>query len=221
MHPFKMKELLHEFLENGMTISIGTGDLSYSFIKQLAFKLLEERLQVKVIPSSVEQAILLHDLKIPLASLNDNEVDFAVMFADRCNKGKDFVKTDSHCLIIDKMIANSAEHLIVISHLNGFVSKLNGWIPFEVSGFGFKRTEAALMNLGVVKMREKNHQPLKTLDGNLLMDVNVNNDYSLQDIDWISKKTPGVLENGLFLDLATEVIVFHDKVSHKLVRIKK
>lgn len=216
-----MKELLHEYLEPNSTISIGTGTLSYSFIKQLAYKLLEERLKVQVIPSGVDQALLLHDLKIPLTSLNDHEVDVAIMFADRCTKGKDFVKTNSDCLIIDKMIAQSANQLIVLSHLDNFVPKLNGWIPFEISHFGYQRTLASLMNLGSVKLREKNNLPVKTLDGNLLVDVQISSDYSLQDIDWISKHTSGVLENGLFQDLATEAIVFHDKVSHKLVRIKK
>lgn len=220
MHEFKVNELVHEFVRHGQTLAVGSSGIGLTFIKKLVQKILEEEIQVKMIPTSVKQAELLHELEMPLTSLNDGLPELVFEFADRADRHLNFVKTDTTSLVRDKMLAKTAKQLIVLCHAENIVKRLNGWIPFEASEFGLKLTEAELMNLGEPRIRKKNNKLFKTETNNCLIDVNVNEAYNLADINWIALNIPGIIETGLFLDEANELIFFDGKAPGKIVRLK-
>lgn len=220
MHEFRVGELVHEFVRHGQTIAVGSSQLGLSFIKKLVQKTLEEEIRVEMIPTSVKQAELLHGLEMPLVSLDAGLPDLVFEFADRADRHLNFVKTDTNSLIRDKMLAKSAEKLVVLCPADNIVKRLNGWIPFEASEFGLKLTERELMNLGEAKIRKKGNQVFKTETNNCLVDVDVSPSYGLEDINWIALNVPGVIETGLFLSQANELIFFDGKAPRKIVRLK-
>ena len=120
-----------------------------------------------------------------MVSLNDHEVDVGIEFAAQVDEDLNYVKRDTHSLILDKMIAQSAAELFVVAEARHLVERLHGSIPFEVAAFGWKRTLAALERMGRASLRLEHGTPFKTETGNYL-------------------------ETGLFLGYADK-LVLHDK----------
>jgi len=208
MHEFKVMELLYRELADYNVISIGSGPLSLQFVKKIAFRIVEEDLDVKVIPTSLKMAEILSSFKVPITSLNEREIDLAIEFVDRIDAKKNFVKLNSTSLIRDKMIGESASKLICICHKNDKVRRLNGKIDFEVSEFCLKRTQASLEKLGDSEIKKNGNRYFKTETGNPVIQVDVHSIYSLKDIEFQAKKFAGVIETGLFLDCCDKAILF-------------
>ena len=110
------------------------------------------------------------------------------------------------------MIAQSAAVLVTVAEEKNFVSRLKGRIPFEITPFGWKRTLSQLEMFGKAKLREENGKPLKTETGNYLIDVDCDEIYSIDDLDYQAKNIPGVLETGIFIGYADKIVLHNNKI---------
>ncbi|MFH0714736.1 MAG: ribose 5-phosphate isomerase A [Candidatus Diapherotrites archaeon] len=205
-----VEEFVSRYVSNGNVIAIGSGTHSESFLKKLAFLVQEKEWKVKVVPCSASLGILCADFHLPMTSLNDSEVDVGFEFADLVDEMYNYVKRDSTSLIRDKMIAQSADELIIIAEKKNWVPQLKGVTPVEISAFGWKRTITQLQNFGKAKLREMKGSPFKTESGHFLADVEMDEVFVPEELDGELKKIPGVIETGFFIGYADRVIL-HNK----------
>lgn len=210
-----IEDLINEHVKDNFVVSFGTGKFMNIFVSKLALKVEQENLNVKVVPTSQHMNELLHDLGLEISSLEDKEIDVAFDFVDMVDENFNYISLDSTSLVRDKMIAQSAETMIIIVPQSGFVKNLKDRVLFEISTFGYKRTLIQLMNLGIPTLKKQGNKPVKTESGNYLVEVLVDEIHDTEDLEFQSKNIPGVLESGLFLDYADKVVLHNGSVKVK------
>ena len=210
-----IEELVKKYINDRQTVAFGTADLAETFLKKLALRIEHENLQISVIPTSVKIAALMHEFALQSASINDANPDVAFEFVEQVDEHYNYIKRSTNSLVRDKMIAQFANVLVVIARKEDFVKKLHGEIPFEVCPFGWKRTLLQLQTLGRAKLRKVKELPFKTESGNYLIDVEVDEIYSHEDLDYQGRKIPGVLETGLFIGYADRILLHNHAIEVK------
>ncbi|MBN2066986.1 MAG: ribose 5-phosphate isomerase A [Candidatus Diapherotrites archaeon] len=210
-----VEALIAKYISNNMVLAFGTGSHTEKFLKKLAFKIEDENLEISVVPTSKDIAGILSALEIQTASLNEREIDLAIEFADIVDPGFNYIKRDSSSFVRDKMVAQSAAELIVVTDQENYVKRLHGCIPFEICVFGWKRTLMQLEKLGEAKLRERKGRPFKTETNHYVVDVQVDEIYSLDELEFQAKDVPGVLETGLFIGYADRVLLHNGRLEMK------
>ena len=205
-----VEAIVDKYIKDKDVISFGTSKASEQLIKRIAIKIEEKNEKVCVVPSSLRMASIASELGLEIVTLDEKEVDVAIEFADYVDEQFNFVKMDASSLIKDKMIGQSAAELIVICEHDKFEKRLKV-IPFEVASFGWKRTEIQLGALGKAKLRKHNSKVFRTETGNYFIDVELDDIYSLDDIDYATKEIPGVIETGLFIGYADRILLHNGK----------
>ena len=207
--------LVDKYIKKGNVLSFGTSEMAEIFLKKVALKAEDEKLSFSVVPTSAKMAGMLTELGLEVVSLNDVEIDVAVEFVDQADNFFNFIKRDSHSLVRDKMIAQSAAELIIIAERKNLVARLHGKIPFEIAIFGWKRTVAQLEKLGRANIVLRDGKPAKTESNNYLAEVLVDRIYSLEDLEFQAKEIPGVLETGLFIGYADRMLLHNGHIEVK------
>ncbi len=218
LHEKHIEGFVAKYVKDKDVVSMGTSKLGEEFLKKLALALEDEEIEIwdiKFVPTSLYLASIASSLKIPIGNLNDEEIDIAIEFVDQIDENFNFVKRHSLSLVRDKMIAQSAAILIAITKKEDYVKKLRGKIPFEVCAFGWKRTMNQLEKLGKAKLRMGKDKPFRTETGHYLIDVNVDEIYSLEEMEYQAKEVPGVLETGLFIGYADKIILHNKTIEVK------
>jgi len=210
-----IEALALRYIKPGMILSFGASQESEVFLKKIAFMMEEKKIKLSVVPTSHAIAKILSDLHIPKASLNEHEIDLAFEFASQIDFDFNYIKTDSLSFIRDKMIAQSAEELIVIADKKNFVQRLHGIVPCEIVHFGCQRTIVQLEKLGQVKLRKINEKEVRTETNHLIADVLVDEVYDLDEIEFQAKEVPGVIETGLFIGYADRIILHNHSLEVK------
>jgi len=208
--------ILHRYVTGEkVVLSFGTGPLSEKFVKKIAFRIETEGLNAKVVPTSAHIAGILSELNIPTTTLNESEIDLAIELVDLVDRHFNFIKRDSISLVRDKMIAQSAEELIVIAREKNYVKELCGEIPFEVTPFGWKLTLTQLEKFGEAVLRATGAVPFRTETNNYIVDVFIDEIFSLDELETNAKNIPGVIETGLFIGYADRVLLHNGKIHAK------
>ncbi|MDO8537954.1 MAG: ribose 5-phosphate isomerase A [archaeon] len=210
-----VEEFVAKFVNDNDTVAIGTSKLGENFAIKLALRAEKENLNIKFVPTSSHMATIISHLRMPTASINDLKIDVAFEFADMIDKDFNFIKNKTLSLVRDKMIAETADKLIVVADREFYVKKLFGSIPFEVVKFGYKHSFAQLERLGKASMRNGNKGFFTTETNNYLIDVAVDEVFDLDNLDYATKKIPGVIETGLFTGYADKIILHDDKIHVK------
>ncbi len=203
------------YIKDGDVVSIGSGELGERFLKNLALALEKDHIpinEIEFVPTSMRNATVASSIGIPIADINDREIDVAIEFVDQVDSGYNFIKRNSLSLVRDKMIAQSAGTLVVIAEEQNMVERLKGTIPFEVATFGWKRTLNQLDTYGRARRRETNGVPFKTETGNYIIDVVFDGIFDYDELERDSKNIPGVLETGLFVGYADKIILHGKKI---------
>lgn len=210
-----IERFIVKYIKDGDVVSVGSSKAGEVFIKKLALVLELDHIPIntiKFVPTSNRLAVIARQLEIPVTSINDHEIDVAVEFVDQVDRDFNFVKRDSSSLVRDKMIAQSAENLLVVAEEKNFVKRIRGRIPFEIAFFGWKRTINQLASFGHTRIREDQGRKLKTETGHYIVDVDCDPVFSPQDLEYKTKEVPGVLETGLFLGYADRIVLHNGKV---------
>lgn len=213
-------ELLKKYVKEKQVIAFGSSEHGERFAKKLALKMEAEGFKVKVVPTSARIAEICHEMYIPTTTLNDDEVDIAIEFVDLVNEDFDFIKRDSHSLVRDKMIAQSAAELIIVTEKKNYMKRWFGKIPFEVTQFGWKHSLIELEKFGKANLRKKLMQPYTTESGNYIIDVEIDEIFDLDELEIATKRIPGVLESGLFIGYADRVLLQDEKKIEMKSRIQ-
>lgn len=202
-----------EYVKEGMIVGLGTGSTVFYTIHKLG-EMVSKGLSIKGIPTSVQTEVLARELGIPLVNFSEVEhIDIAIDGADEVDANLDLIKGGGGALLREKIIARAAKAFVVVADSSKVVEKLGGFpLPIEVVPFGYEMTMRHIKSLGIEPvLRESNNQPYKTDNGNYIFDCRFSIDFHASELERELNMIPGVVENGLFVQMADTVITLDHK----------
>jgi ribose 5-phosphate isomerase A len=208
-----------EFIEDRMKVGLGTGSTAAWMVRCLAERVREEGLRVTGVPTSSRTAELARQLGIPITSLDDAKwLDLTIDGADEFDPSLNLIKGGGAALLQEKIVATASDQMIVIADAAKEVAQLGAFpLPIEVIPFGWQTTKALveemLVSLDVmnrdVTLRMNGEAPLVTDEANYILDLHLKRIGNPRQLAMVLNQIPGVVENGLFIDICDIVVVGH------------
>jgi ribose 5-phosphate isomerase A len=210
-----------EFIESGMIVGLGTGSTTAFAVIRIGERLKSGDLKNIVgIPTSIRTEKLAGDLNIPLCSLDDQpDIDVTIDGADEVDPDLNLIKGGGGALLWEKVVAQASRRNIIIVDQSKLSPCLGThWaVPIEVIPFAVKTEENFLKSLGaaVTLRTAEGGQPYKTDQNNFILDANLGEIADPNGIAARLNQRAGIVEHGLFLGLASDVIVSaEDDIRH-------
>jgi len=205
-------EAAAKLIEEGMVIGLGSGSTAAHMIHGLARRIQEGLRIVGGVPTSQATAQLASSLGIPLTNLDTHpKLDLAIDGADEIDDQLHLIKGGGGALLREKIVASVAQRFIVIGDVNKQVQVLGLRTPLPVEVIPFAETPVRkrLEDLGaVVKVRQRRDQVYLTDNGNVILDCLFTNGIpDPSNLEPRIKQIVGVVETGLFLHMAEQVII--------------
>ena len=204
-----------EQIKDGMVLGLGSGSTAALMIQGLGAKLASGELKDIVgVTTSFQGEVLAAELNIPLLSLNAvNRIDLAIDGADEVDPGFQLIKGGGACHVQENLVAARADRFVVVVDSTKLVDRLNlGFLlPVEVLPGAWRQVKQQLEALGgtaELRMAQRKAGPVVTDQGNLVLDAKLNG--GITDpvaLEQTINNIPGVLENGLFVNITDEVLV--------------
>ena len=199
-----------QYIEKGMVVGLGTGSTVEFAVEKLG-ELVKGGLDIKGIPTSLKTKRLATELKIPLIELDDRtEIDITIDGADEVDSNLNLIKGGGGALTREKIIAFHSKKVIIVVDETKIVKGLgcDSFLPVEVTKFGWSATKKALEGLGCTgELRKIMDEAFITDNQNYIIDCDFGKITEPEVLEKDINNIPGVLENGLFIGLADEVIV--------------
>ncbi len=198
-----------EFIKTGMMVGLGTGSTVNYLVKKLAKKV-ADGLNISAVSTSKTTSDLAESLGIKITDFNDaGEIDLTIDGADEVDRKLNGVKGGGGALLFEKIIACSSKKNIWIVDSSKIVDKLGKFpLPVEVVPFGLNHTLKKLDRKGYnPKIRMLNNKIFVTDGNHYIIDLQLKNILEPQKLDAEIKKIPGVVETGLFINIADLVVV--------------
>lgn len=209
-------EAAAERVEAGMIVGLGTGSTAAWFVKALAARKLPD---LRCVPTSEKTADLARELGLILSTLDDTpRIDLTVDGADEVGPGLALIKGGGAALLREKLVWEASSRCIVIADAAKVVKTLGAFpLPIEVVAFGHKTTGNRIADVLAdhdialpARLRQADRGIVRTDGGNVIYDAKcgaITDPVRLADD---LKLITGVVEHGLFLDLADEAIIGTD-----------
>ncbi len=208
------------FIQPGTVTGIGTGTTVFYFIHALAKKV-KEGFDTTAVVTSRQSGDLARQLGITVRDLNEvDTIDITIDGADEIDKQLQLIKGGGGALLWEKMVAAASRKLIVIADDHKLVDQLGDFpLPVEVIPYGWKQTQKHISNLGYHKiiLREKDSEPFTTDQGNYILDCYCEKIENATLLSQQLNAIPGVVENGLFIDMAAAVIIGKEDGTVKMI----
>ena len=206
----KVGEYAATFVEPGTIIGVGTGTTAYWLIMTLGAQV-REGFDIRAVPTSRQTEELARSQGIPLTTLNDvDRLALTIDGADEVDPRMQLIKGGGGALLQEKMVAAASERMIVIADEQKLVEHLGKFpLPIEFITFGWKQVQRRLVSLGCAEsaLRMKEGQIFISDQGHYILDAHFG---LISDAKWLGDalhNIPGVVEHGLFIGLATEILV--------------
>jgi len=213
-------------VESGMTVGLGTGSTAAWFVRALAERV-KGGLSIKAgVPTSEATAALARELGLPLQTLDEARgIDLTVDGADEIGPGLSLIKGGGAALLREKLVWEASNRCVVIADAAKVVETLGRFaLPIEVVAFGHRKTANRILDVLLdhdiempAKLRQKDGQPVLTDGGNLIYDAACGAIHNAASLAEGLKSVTGVVDHGLFLDLAEEALVGTDSGVERLL----
>lgn len=208
-------------IEPGMKVGLGTGSTAAYFIHALG-KRCQEGLSIVAAATSEASASLARDLGIPLISSDEvTQLDITVDGADEIDHHKNMIKGGGGALLKEKILAKSSREMIVIVDESKYVNTLGRFpLPVEISAFAYQTTLMRLLQKGYQgKIRMNQEGGIFITDtGHYIFDIQMNRPiYYPRNEEMKLKSIAGVLETGLFYQVAGRLIIGYHNGSVKII----
>jgi ribose 5-phosphate isomerase A len=199
-----------EFIEDGMTVGLGTGSTAYWMVESLGARV-KQGLRVRGIPTSKRTEEQARGLGIPLVTFADvQELDLTIDGADEIGPGLALTKGGGGALLREKLVAAASRRMIVVADASKVVEVLGKFpLPVEVVPFAWevtaRRVEALTSN---TRLRQRDGGGVYVTDnGNYILDCACGEIRDPATLERDLKLLPGVVECGLFIGIADTAIV--------------
>jgi ribose 5-phosphate isomerase A len=202
-----------KLIKDGQVVGLGTGSTVFYMMEELGRLIKEEGLRVLGIPTSEATARVAEKLGIPLTSLeNVSGVDIAIDGADQVDRRLNLIKGMGGALTREKVVESEANLFVVIVDSKKLSEKLGMGqvVPVEVIRFAAPVVAKRLTGLGgKPKLRTERFSghPFITDNGNIIFDVDFGTIDKPKQLEKDIKRITGVVESGLFVEMADIVYV--------------
>lgn len=206
-----------QYVEDGMRVGLGTGSTAAWLVKCLGELVEKEGLKIKGVPTSTRTAELAREVGIEVISLDEAKwLDVTIDGADEYDGNLNLIKGGGGALLQEKIVATASDQMIVIADASKQVETLGNFpLPIEVVPFGWQTTktlvEETLVGMDVlgrrVSLRMNGDAPFYTDEGNYILDMHLNRIGNARQLSLVINQIPGVVENGLFIDICDVVVI--------------
>ncbi len=223
---FKQQAALHavQLVESGMVVGIGHGSTAAFALQRVAELLREGQLRdVLAVPCSLRVQQEAQRLGVPLTSLEEHPtVDLTIDGADEVDPDLNLIKGGGGAHLREKIVAQTSNREVIVidqSKLSPVLGTYWG-VPVEVTPFGWRSQFLFLEGLGAQPLLRNTAEgtPIKTDQGNFILDCNFGPITEPEKLAAELDGRAGVVAHGLFLGLATDVIVAGDEGIDHLTR---
>ncbi|WP_343043353.1 ribose-5-phosphate isomerase RpiA [Texcoconibacillus texcoconensis] len=198
-----------EYIQDGMTIGLGSGSTVYWMMKKLG-ALVSTGLNVRGVPSSLRTEKWAKEFGIPLVYFSEvSRLDVSIDGADEVDRNFNLVKGGGGSLLREKLVNDAADKRIIVVDDSKRVQQLGAFpVPVEVVQFGWENTAKKLVSIGCEPaLRFVDGERFVSNNGNYILDCqfsNISDPFTLHEQ---IKRTLGVVETGLFLNMTETIIV--------------
>ncbi|OYU69989.1 MAG: ribose 5-phosphate isomerase A [Alphaproteobacteria bacterium PA2] len=199
-------------VQSGMVVGLGTGSTAAWFVKALAAR----KLDIVGVPTSRATGELAQSLGIKVLELGQTKtIDLTVDGADEIGPALSLIKGGGAALLREKLVWEASRRCVVIADAAKRVPMLGKFaLPIEVVAFGHQTTMARICDalseceIGIApRLRMKDGAPVMTDGGNLIYDAACGKIPEPAALADALKAVTGVVEHGLFLDLADLALI--------------
>jgi ribose 5-phosphate isomerase A len=198
------------FVKEGQVVGLGSGSTATYFIKLLGEQV-KNGLSIRGIPTSVKSRDVAISLKIPLTTLDEcQEIDVTVDGADEVDPQLRLIKGGGGALLREKIVASASRQLVIVADASKQVPVLGNFpLPVEVIKFAKALVAKRIKALGAEVQLRKNAdgKPYLTDENNHILDCRFG---QIRDPDALARQLsdmPGVVEHGLFIGMASVVLL--------------
>ncbi|SIO57046.1 ribose-5-phosphate isomerase [Rhodovulum sp. ES.010] len=205
------------FVESGMRVGLGTGSTAAWMVRGLGERVREEGLKIRGVPTSSRTAALAREMGIEVVTLDEARwLDVTIDGADEFDADLNLIKGGGGAHLQEKIVATASDQMIVIADPAKEVAHLGAFpLPLEVIPFGLNATRAlveeALESLDVfgreTVLRMDGDTPFVTDEGNHVLDLHLKRIGNPRQLSLVVNQIPGVVENGLFIDICDVVVI--------------
>jgi ribose 5-phosphate isomerase A len=200
-------------VKNRNVVGLGTGSTAVYMIEELGRRVREEGLDITGIPTSFDSAVLARKHGVPVQTLDDvDHIDIAIDGADEVDLQNQLIKGRGAAHLREKIIDGMAVQFVVVVDESKLVDRLGTKcaVPLEVLPLAVNPVLARLEDMDgapTLRMGVSKDGPVITDQGNMVIDVRFDGIDDPRKLESTLNNIPGILENGLFIDLATTIFI--------------
>ena len=198
-----------DYVKDGMIVGLGTGTTAEFAVRKIG-KLVRDGLSIRGIPTSNRTKELAEAEGIPLIDFSESMfIDLTIDGADEIDGNLNMIKGGGAALLQEKIVASVSKVEIIVVNMTKLVDQLGAFpLPVEVIPFGWQVVFNQLESLhGNPDLRLNKGQPQVTDQGNYIIDCHFRKIENPKLLEHQLNMIPGVVENGLFINLCTKMIL--------------
>jgi ribose 5-phosphate isomerase A len=201
------------FVQDGMCLGLGSGSTAAVMLELLGQRV-RQGLQIHGIPTSAASERIARKAGIPLIGFDQvTQLDLTIDGADEADPDLNLIKGGGGALLREKIVASLSRHVVIIVDSHKRVDRLGQFpLPVEVVKFAWQPIARRLEDLGsqVDLRRGADGKPYLTDEGNYILDCAFGAIEDPPELARVLNAMPGVMEHGLFVNLAHTLVVAQD-----------
>lgn len=206
-----------DFVEDGMKLGLGTGSTAAWMVRVLADRARAEGLRLTCVPTSTRTAELGRELGLTITTLDEaGWLDLTLDGTDEFDADLNLIKGGGGAHLMEKIVATASDRMVVITDATKDVKTLGAFpLPVEVVPFGWQASRMLIEELlGAMDvmgtraaLRMNGARPYMTDQGNYIIDLDLGRIGNPRQVSLALNQVPGVVENGLFIDICDAVVI--------------
>ncbi len=213
-----------DLIETGSTVGLGTGSTVFFVLERLAERVRDDGLKIRGVPTSVDTETKATTFGNPLATLDEvHSIDLTIDGADEIDGAYQMIKGGGGALLREKVVASLSRRVVIVVGADKVVERLGTTfdLPVEVVPFAravVQRRIEAMGGVPALRMRKEDASTAYLTDnGNEILDVHYA--AGIEDAPGLERtldEIPGIVESGLFIGLAHDMVVGQEDGSAQL-----
>ena len=208
-------------IRDGMVVGLGSGSTASIFIRELGERV-RSGLKVVGIPTSETSRRIAEEVQVPLTTLGQHpRIDVTVDGADEVSPELDLIKGLGGALVREKIVAHATDRVVIVVDESKLVPVLgtHTGIPVEVIPFAIDVVIDRLNGWGGHgKIRERHGERFVSDNHNFIIDWKPGEIREPATLEKQLKGVTGIVDSGLFCNVAQVVIVAGSTGIRRLTR---